>query len=559
MSTLQSIPPEIFATICADCDPRTLLSLAHACRGLSWLALALLWQKTDSLSALLHILPSDAIQRSSPYLHHPTGKVVRIVDVGRELTSKDLERYRVYAPLIHSLNLFAPLGWDVTANAWKRFERADPGPLPNLRNLSANMHIDGRDPTGLIIPVYVLLGAAFEDLAISVRTSAAWNPQEKLEPYISDLLMRLAKRCPQFSRLNLSLDQEAPYLSGVLADALCGLPGLVSLRIINIPLLPRAFVQIGSLSSLTTLEFDARSADYPQGALTRGHSGDGDPFPSLATLEICADSMQCLISLIEYARAPRLEYLKITLHFKATSPELTKLTATIGSSPFHATLERLGLNIPYGVETADRPLPPHLFEPLYAISHLRSFYLKGFCYAALDDAAFVQMARAWPHLENLQLCDMRPPPGTITLAGLVELARLCGSIQSLRLQLADVHNAQCVALLERLRSGSAVAQPTVGMRRQTRLDIGNPTIGDEDVSAVSEILARALPPLDRLIHSWGPEVSGVNKLDQGASEVLPEPTSLREVMARKWTAVRTSYYSARQTEPEQGRSSMIVT
>ncbi|KAJ2995969.1 hypothetical protein NUW54_g7296 [Trametes sanguinea] len=89
------------------------------------------------------------------------------------------------------------------------------------------------------------------------------------------------------------------------------------------------------------------------------------------------------------------------------------------------------------------------------------------------------------------------------------------------------------------------------MHRQKLLDIGNPTIGDEDVSAVSEILARALPPLDKLIHSWGPQVAGVNRSDWDPSDVLPEPTTLRKVMARRWIAVRTSYYNARQAEPEQ--------
>ncbi|KAJ2988905.1 hypothetical protein NUW54_g8964 [Trametes sanguinea] len=233
MSSLhwQSVPPEIFAAICVDCNPHTLSSLALTCRGLSWLALAMLWQRIDSLSTLLFTLPLDAVVRRVPYVRYLTGKLIRVVNVRRELTSADLERYRLYAPLVHSLNLFGPLplGCDITLDGWQHFERANPGPLPNLRHLDANIRIDRRNPYRLIIPINISLGAAFEDLTLSVRTPLGWNPQpDRLKPYISDLLTTLVQRCPRFSRLDLSLDQAAPYLSDVLADALRGMPRLVT-------------------------------------------------------------------------------------------------------------------------------------------------------------------------------------------------------------------------------------------------------------------------------------------------------------------------------------------
>ncbi|KAI9069941.1 hypothetical protein FKP32DRAFT_1670959, partial [Trametes sanguinea] len=123
-----------------------------------------------------------------------------------------------------------------------------------------------------------------------------------------------------------------------------------------IPLLPRAFTQLRSLTSLTTLDFEAHASNYPEGALAGDHT-DRDPFPSLATLYIRVDSMECLISLLEHARPPRLRHLNIALYCETTVPELMTLATTIGSSPFHATLEGLDLMIPYGVDAVDRSEP----------------------------------------------------------------------------------------------------------------------------------------------------------------------------------------------------------
>ncbi|KAI9056424.1 hypothetical protein FKP32DRAFT_1639466 [Trametes sanguinea] len=536
MASLPSIPSELFAEISAQCDRQTLLALALSCRALSWLSLAMLWRELDSVSPLLYTLPSDAITRFKSHLEgRNISKPHRIIDVIRELTSADLVRYRLYAPFVHRLRVSVLNQWygrEVTDDGWRYFARANPGPLPNLRRLDASLHLDSE--SSMMTPIHLLLGSAFEGLTVLIRISRDSDPIRTLKPSLSDLLVSLPLQCPQFARLHLHQGRPAAYMSDALADALCGLRHLVDVRT-DVPLLPRAFAHLRSVPTLTTLFVHACAADYPTGALTDDRS-ETQPFAALSTLTITSDSTECVTSVIEYAHPPRLEYIHVTASGQPTSREMMALSATMGSLPARATLERLYVDVP----RSPCSLTPPFFEPLYAIPHLRVLVLKGSCYASLDNAEFMRMARAWPHMEYLQLCHFRPPPGTITLAGLVESVRVCRSLTSLRLRLADISHSECAGLLARIKRLGLGARPP-GLPptpRLLRLGIGSPSVDGEDVDAVAEILAMALPPLySSLIHSWGPQVSGYRVMPA----VLPPPASRREVMARRWAAVRERY------------------
>ncbi|CDO71958.1 hypothetical protein BN946_scf184940.g105 [Trametes cinnabarina] len=225
-----------------------------------------------------------------------------------------------------------------------------------------------------------------------------------------------------------------------------------------------------------------------------------------------------------------------------TPAEFTTLTTTIGSIPSHATLERLALTITnftritFELDTL-LTLPPSAFKPLYALSRLRNFEFQ--CthgVVLLDDVAFTQMARAWPDLEDLSLKCRRPHVGRVTLAGVLELARRCRSLKSVRIALADVDHGQCASLLARLKSGSLSAGAPVTSQHAITLDVGRPSIGEEDVSTVAEILTRAIPGLTALRHHWSYVSRGSNR---------NRPPSHEEMMTHRWDAVMRCIVAAR--------------
>ncbi|OSD00857.1 hypothetical protein PYCCODRAFT_641073 [Trametes coccinea BRFM310] len=532
MATLETVPTEIFAQICEDCDRRALFSLATTCRAISWPSLAILWKQLDSISPLLYTLPSDAITRSSPRLIIRARRKVRVINVTRELARADFERFNLYAPFIHDIVMCIPLGCDVTPDGWHFFYKACPGPLRNLRRMVTSLHIE--NDQSVAIPFSFLLGPALKHLIVHVLYSITCNPPKTLQPYFSELLASLPFRCPQLSLLVSNLNPPAPYLSEALADGVGQLRHLTSLHIETIPLLARAFVRLRSLPHLTSLKMEARSSDYPEGALAEGRS-DAVSFPSLSILAVSADSGKCLISLLEYARSPSLKSLSVTICGPTTRRELTTIMAVIGSHPSRVTLENLAIRIiqvdrtdPFAVLS----FPPSALQPLHALSSLRGFQLRGACHAILNDAAFIQFAHAWPHLEDLWLFDISLPSESITLAGVVEFACLCPSVQSIRLQLANVNHSECTALLARLKSLGAVA--TAALQHPVSLDIGRPSIAEEDIDTVAEILFRVFPTLERLLTRW---TYVRNQRDH-------EPT-IGEIMSHRWSAVYRNVFKFR--------------
>ncbi|KAI9066454.1 hypothetical protein FKP32DRAFT_365008 [Trametes sanguinea] len=522
MATLLSVPSEIFVQISANCSRQTLLSLATACRALSWPSLEMLWNQLDSISPLLYTLPSDAITKGRMIFR--ARRLIRVVNVTRELASADFERFKIYAPFVKAIIMFIPLGCDVAPDGWHLFENGCPGPLPNLRRMTTNIVFETGESAA--ISFGFLLGPALQQLVIRAQTLSTLDPIMALQPSVSELFASLPLRCPQLSMLGLKFNPPVPYMADALVDLLSQLHHLTTLDIDTIPLPARVFVRLRSLSILTGLKMAARASDYPERALVEGRS-EALHFPSLSTLAISTDSAECLVALLERARPPSLRSLTVSICGETTAESTLKLMTAIGSHPSRITLENLAITITQ-VDAIDPfaflSLPPSVLQPLHALSSLREFQLRGACQALLDDDAFVQLARAWPQLEDLWLCEMRVSPGTITLAGLVEFASLCQSVKSIRLQLADIDHSHCTSLLARLRS--AKNDTTAILQHPLSLEIGRPSIGEEDIETVSEILIRAFPSLKDLSALW----SYVQDSNRG-------PRTTGEIMQHRWNAV----------------------
>ncbi|KAI9067195.1 hypothetical protein FKP32DRAFT_1644425 [Trametes sanguinea] len=508
VASFLSISQELFDQICEDCDRRTLASLARTHRAFTYASLAALWRVLPSLAPLVCVLSSDAIACTmSPYpglswIEQP------LLSLKRELTPTDLERFHFYAPLVEQLLVSYPakFGANVPPDVWRVVARARAVPLPNLRRVTVHEQIAGDRPTFTCVPF--LIGAKLKELCICLTSTHVAAGSDRLKTPFSELLASLPRRCPQLAHLKLSVVQPTPYMADAVADAICGVPQLVSLTIEGIPLLARAFTHLRSSPSLRSLTIDVQSTDDLEG----GHGDDDSAdsaFPALSTLSITTNSMGRTGSLIRFARPPHLTSLEITILGNATLDDFSTLTGTIASLPSYKQLEHLVIRISQPVPTARVAfvsLPPAAIEPLHALSALRTF--AGHCHAPLDDAAFLRMALAWPHIEDLSLFAVRCSPGNVSLAGLVEFRQLCGSLRSIEVELANVDHDECTALLARLRplathKSIEPSRPSVTGAAST-IVVGTPSIEKEDVDAVIEILSIAFPTGVELRHCWYP-------------------------------------------------------
>ncbi|EIW63777.1 uncharacterized protein TRAVEDRAFT_41205 [Trametes versicolor FP-101664 SS1] len=526
MPLLDTLSPDILARICSFCSGEKggLLSLATTCRALSAIALQTLWHTLISPSPLFLTLPEHLVVRRERetvnawhtetwILHGHTHKH----PARSSFFHSDLERFYYYASLVQSpqmpeLSSAKHCDFVVSSEIWSLFRDADSKPIfPNLRHvtLSEDWRIYVQDP----IPIRPFLSPSVQYLSIILHHYRQQVP-DGVETGSSaavlefkDLLTNLPLICPDLRKLNIKTPPSLYFQDAVL-HTVQGLSSLTIFRSDGIPLSPMGVAALSSLPNLTIAKISLRAADYTAPRTTQTPPSTVS-FPTLRELEITADSAACVVALLGWSAVdpPRLTQLSVraTLTHENIPAQFLSITTAISLMRCRYTLEQiiLSTHIPWirGNDPEVDDLPPSTVAPLCDLPRLTCFRIVGYCNIAFDDAALAKMARAWPRLTVLSICQesLQSETDGVTLAALLDLVQHCPALEELDIALASIKRGDCEDVLARpLFTRAKWDGDTLGLREVCRLSsigIGAPALGAEEVVAVAAALNAIFPHL----------------------------------------------------------------
>ncbi|EIW63771.1 uncharacterized protein TRAVEDRAFT_67776 [Trametes versicolor FP-101664 SS1] len=519
--------PDVVHRICSRCDRSTLLSLSTTSRAFSTPALQKLWRSLASFAPIFLTLPEDAVKCTETSLTYRPFVPPVLLEVTRELTYEDLVRFRFYAPLVHDVAVASLPRYEIALSAWEALEHANPGPLPNLRHVG--IFVGLRPEEHIFPPFYFLLGHELRHAQLCLNQVSLASAAEP-DPNLNKLLASLPQSSPQTSLVTLEVYPPAPYARDILTQAVCGLSNLANLSVIGIPLGPSALMHLSTLPRLHHLRFHAQSSDYPEHVQLQ-LPPNSEPFSSLEILTIDADGARCVTTLLSFLRPWQLDSLDIKLSTLPSQAELTALSTAIAALPCREILGELVYDFPggsYQPHTTGAALPWSAFVPLHTIPHIAALRLYGGCYTAPGDSEVAAMARAWPHLRALSLCDRVADSAGISLTALLDLVTRCDSLQELHIPLADIRRAECEDILSRrppARERNPAGLGRVMLCKVFSLNVGRAAIAEADVPAVAAVLSMMFPEVETVWHSWRQPMWGAEDVNTDA------------VMYHRWQSV----------------------
>ncbi|EIW63781.1 uncharacterized protein TRAVEDRAFT_16072 [Trametes versicolor FP-101664 SS1] len=507
MSILNALTPDLLAHICSFCradDNRALLSLAITSRALSVAALRTLWCSLASPSPLFLALPESST-------HWPARKY----PARPSFSHSDLERFYHYASLVQSLRVEDTsskiCGFSVSSEMWTLLKRANSEPIfPNLRHVTICEYWDNYvlGP----FPIYPFLSPSVEDLAIILHCPKKQGPDHPAAVFeLKDLLTNLALICPHLRKLNITTAPLPVYFHDVITHVVQGLSNLTSFQSEGITLPPMGVSALSSLSNLAFVKMSVRAADYSVHRMAQSRPSTVS-FPVLQGLDITADTAECVVVVLGWSVVdpPRLTQLSVqaTLTPNDTPAQFLSLTTAISRMHCRCTLERVTLHtdIPWigGNNPCVDDLPSFTVAPLHDLSRLTYLRIRGYSHVIFDDAALAKMARAWPRLTVLSVCEqnLKSAANGVTLVGLRDLALQCPALVELDIGVASIKRGHCEEVLARPPhtraecDGDTLGPPEA--RRLSVMNIGAPGLSAEDVAATAAALNAIFPYIERL-------------------------------------------------------------
>ncbi|KAJ7897770.1 hypothetical protein B0H13DRAFT_2196524 [Mycena leptocephala] len=406
---------------------RALAALAITCRGFAERALDVLWQD-QPLDHLLCCLPQDLLvietnekkddvensdlADEEDEEFHPNQKM-RLL---RSIVDEDWNRCRIYATRIIALD-FDPysMSWEIIPT----ISLCLPNDLfPKMRDLTWTQ------PHFLSFLRPTITSLTLHSPGVSASS-----------------LPTLGQMCPRLQRLRVYLDSDQ------LLDLSSCVRGLQFLERMEAHSLDwEALEYLGHLPSLVSLRLSALPETFPS-------LPDIPMFSSLEELSLGATT------------CPATYVFKLFL-----GSAITQLNLELRGDAALSPLLTLGQTCPilndlpiYHEKPTDiiRPLSPFVIpsdatRPLFCFINLEVLIIRSEdVHIDWDDAALVDMARAWPRIELVDLTSSLHVQCRLTLLGLRSLAQYCPCLTSLRITL----DARTISLADNLDRTSAVAHP----------------------------------------------------------------------------------------------------
>ncbi|KAI0744965.1 hypothetical protein C8Q76DRAFT_851829 [Earliella scabrosa] len=486
--SLSLLPPQILKLICDQCDTNSLLALNTTCHLLFKHAAARIWHTLSGFAELVYTLPRDAwTSELSDKGYRP---YERNLFITRELSDRDLTRFRVYAPFVHEVTGRSPqyvqnhnCFWDVLGRVLK------PGCLPNLCRVTMGIHWE---------PIYLFIAPRLQKL--TVHTSNFTREGHDTADWTVNLLIELARNSTSIRTFEITGDASPSDvdISGLLADAIINMPLLQTFRSLrHVPLLPRAFHHLASLPDLQIVEFHVNSAHYPHDVPSA--YAESNSFPRLTAVTVSADTGAWCVSFVKAIRSRFLRKITFDAPQQPTTSIYKNIFASLAEHPSNDTLN--DLTIDFGSWSTPVALSPDTISLLFRLRSLEYLYLGGDCQVTLDDRAIASMADAWPQLrdavfENWDCSQMASTMPLPTLSGLAVLVEKCPHLTTLSLDLADVVADDLPAMPEQRPLGTGAIGPTTRPPCELlALGVGAARLAEADVLPVAALLSLWFPSL----------------------------------------------------------------
>ncbi|KAJ7073007.1 hypothetical protein C8F01DRAFT_1244011 [Mycena amicta] len=402
---------------------KSLYAMALTCKTFLEPTLDVMWNDQYGLRSLLGCFPADAIS--------PNGNTIRVL---RPLLPEDWERPSFYAYRIRHYH-----GHDHDARVTNLAEVLDalslslaPGNLllPALTRLTWWHHTESTTS-------FIRLFLSPDIQKIQLTLSSSLFP---LLPQLPDLLQNL-----DTIRIRLRGDPVDHLMAGPPISSLIG--NLTSSNLVSLDVPNAEWSDVAHLARLRRLKrLFVRRLGAPSSALgdQSVHVLPPDPFPSLRRLKLIGTSVQSLIHFFLVVGRLDLEFIWLNLPSLALRADTTALYTLISKccSPslndFEHSIDDLDEEDPAVDVIAFHTSTAVLCE-LYSLRSLQRLSLYNPAGFGLDDQGIIQLARAFPQLEELILADSVLPDDqaitvtNVTLAGLRALAEHCPNLHHLSL------------------------------------------------------------------------------------------------------------------------------
>ncbi|KAM5539384.1 hypothetical protein V8D89_006836 [Ganoderma adspersum] len=502
---------EIRYWICTLANDQTLAQLARCCNNFHEPAIRVLWSTIPDISLLVRCFPQDAWT----LVPNPRGgDSIKLVRSLVSLAPQDWTAFLKYSNFVRKLG--APSSSKSSDHRDGRTSKLDPRAL---------LEMSAYRPVFILFPNLVTFewyGVQFpeEDLPVVLAF---------LNPNLTTVHIHIAEphHDPGLLRTSLSapVEDDLLLMPSILV-LVKNLPTLEAFRCLYVPITEEVFVALASLQNLTLF-----AIRLPQMSAWSEVKIQPDCFPKLDNMIVSSRledyvKFSC-IALFPYARTAR-----IVLVDTPTENGLPRIFTSISSQLSPSALSKLIVLTQNG-DQARRQLEQS--SPVIRLDHLRPLFkfvnltLFKFSVAssyALDGAAYLTIARAWPRMRTFELglgklCLHADPPAMCDV--LVPFAIHCPKLVHLSVRF----NGSDIKILEDGGIENPIPQGALSMSIVKTLDCFDSSMAEPP--RVAAFLALLFPELEELV--WKKPADGLAQPRGSWEEVeqyLPLFAAVRE-------------------------------
>ncbi|KAG1823645.1 uncharacterized protein BJ212DRAFT_695444 [Suillus subaureus] len=461
---------------------QSLLTLALTCKSFTGPALDLLWRHLGGLEPLIKCLPRSLWKQDEKKL-----------EFQRTMTLGDWSIFCKYNYRVHSLvnqcqGSFMNDEMICGTEIWHALT-CPPFSLPLLPNLTSLTWTQTSGETFQYIRLFITPQLTMLNIHARSFTFKTFDPSEH------PILSSIPKSCPSVSDFSLVIGSGRSIQPRDTSTILQCWSHLTSVRTGTVS--EAGILHLSSLPSLQVLKFQLPPT--PISAATRKLLQQ-PVFCALQELDITCKRLVILEAFLEQLTvAPKLLSFTIT-HGVDSARALPASISRIANGCAHSSLQQVQFNITNQPIDRDALIEAEAFRPLFAFHNLRKLDFKAdeHCIVQMDDAALLEMGKAWPLLEELYITRYCHSSHQVTPDAFVSLLQHCPRLVSIAVTV-DWSTIDAYAI--------PPGVPSQGFFHKTlsRAFFGGSRI-DHPINIA--VFISAIAPNVNTIEAWDPEIHG---------------------------------------------------
>ncbi|KAG1885522.1 hypothetical protein F4604DRAFT_1572914 [Suillus subluteus] len=359
---------------------KTLLALALTCKSFTGLALDLLWEDLSGLAPLIRCLPVNLWKNVNGHLVSQT-----LTHTRETMTIDDWSIFCKYSYRVRSLKTAANT---FGTGIWRTLN-CPPFPLPLLPNLVSLVWGETASETFLSIRLFVTPKLTTLDIAHKIIFGLSEQ----------SILLCIPMLCPSVSNFSIHREIEA-------GDISTSLQYWSHLSSVSTGEISEVAIQyLSNLASLRFLKFRLPSTPLFVGTQRRLQR---HAFCALQELTVESETLQDLDAFFQtLSISPEVLSFTITDETTSTTLVLPSLISRLPNVCAHSSLQQVQFSVADWSTDINNTIEIASFQPLSVFRNLRKLGFEIDPYLQLDDAALLQMVKAWPLLEELHFNKSR--------------------------------------------------------------------------------------------------------------------------------------------------------